>query len=172
MMAALGTVIMMTGGLVPVFTYCSPLIASLLLIPVMDMLGTGCAWAVWGVTGLLALLTGADKEAAFFYIFFGWYPAVKPLIDAVPSKPLRFGAKVLVFSAAVGVMYGFICFVLKIGEIMETFFAAAWLNALFLAALVAVMLLYDRTLPGIAGIWLMRIKPKIVRDKQKAKNRR
>ena len=36
MMAALGTVIMLTGGLIPVLTYCSPLIVSFLLIPVLD----------------------------------------------------------------------------------------------------------------------------------------
>ena len=46
MMAALSVVVMLLGGLVPVFTYCSPLIASILLLPVLDEYGAGKAWMV------------------------------------------------------------------------------------------------------------------------------
>ena len=77
-MAALGTVIMLTGGLIPVFTYCSPLIAALLLVPVCDVCGVSYGWIVWFVTSVLSMLIGADKEAAFFYIFLGYYPIIKP----------------------------------------------------------------------------------------------
>lgn len=151
MMAALGTVIMLTGGLIPVLTYCSPLIASFLLIPVLDQHGKEKAWMVWAVTSALSLLVGVDKEASFFYLFLGWYPILKPFLDIIPSRILRFAGKLLLFSAAIGAMYALILFVFQIGDIMESFSPLLWVNLLFFAGLVAVMLLYDRLL---VGVWI------------------
>ena len=49
-MAALGAALMTTGGLIPVLTYCSPLLAGVLLIPVLQEYGEKWAWLVWLVT--------------------------------------------------------------------------------------------------------------------------
>ena len=151
MMAALGTVIMLTGGLIPVLTYCSPLIAAILLVPVLDQYGRKEAWMVWAVTATLSLLIGVDKEASFFYLFLGWYPILKPLFDAVSSPVLRFLGKLLTFTFAIGAMYALIFFVFQIDDIIESFSALFWINLLFFVGLAAVMLLYDRLL---IGIWI------------------
>lgn len=163
MMAALSVVVMLLGGLVPVFTYCSPLIASILLLPALDEYGAGKAWMVWFVTAVLTLLTGVDKEAAFFYIFFGWYPILKPLYEKIPGRFLRFFAKMATFAAATAAMYGLICFVFRIGDIVSTFSSVFWINAAFFVCLVAVMLLYDRTLVGIWVIYRTRIRSRLGR---------
>lgn len=160
-MAALGTVMMLTGGLIPVFTYCSPLLASLLLIPVLFEYGSGKAWMVWVVTGALTLIIGIDKEAAFFYIFLAWYPIIKPHLDILKSKVLRFLSKILVFSAAVAAMYGLTCFVFRIDDIVNSFSAVRLINAAFLAALVLVMMLYDYSLAGIAHLYRTRLLTKL-----------
>lgn len=162
-MAALSVTVMLTGGLVPVFTYCSPLLASVLLIPVLTEYGTQKGWMVWAVSSILTLIIGIDKEAAFFYLFLGWYPILKPVFDRIRRTPARFAAKTLVFSAAVGAMYLLICFVFQIGEIMESFSALLWVNLLFFAALVAVMLLYDRALAGIYAFYCVRIRDRLKR---------
>lgn len=167
MMAAVGAVIMLTGGLVPVFTYCSPLIASLLLIPVLFAYGPGKAWAVWFVTAVLSLLTGADKEAAFFYLFLGWYPAFKPYADRIPSRALCVLAKAGIFSACVAAMYGLTCFVFRIGDIIDSFSASKWINAGFLAALVLVMLLYDTVLVRVAFLYRCKLLPVLGKTFQK-----
>ena len=164
MMAALGTVIMLAGGLIPVLTYCSPLLASVLLIPVTEEYDSGKAWMVWAVTAVLSMMVGVDKEAAFFYLFLGWYPILKPFFDRIPSKVVRFLIKTAVFAAAVGIMYALLCFVLQIGEILESFDAALWINVLFFVALVAVMLLFDRSLTGLHIIYRKRIREKIGRS--------
>ena len=52
LMAALGAVIMTAGGLIPVATYCSPMIAGVLLLPVMSELGDRWAWMTWIVWAL------------------------------------------------------------------------------------------------------------------------
>lgn len=159
--AALGTAVMLLGGLIPVFTYCSPLIAALFLIPVLDVYGKKCGWATWTVTAALSLLIGADKEAAFFYIFFSWYPLVKPGLDRIGAKPLRIAAKVLIFSAAAAAMFLLTCYVLGIEEIQASYSATMWINVAFLAAMVLCMLLFDRALNGFIRLFRERLRDKI-----------
>ena len=156
--AALGTVIMLTGGLIPVFTYCSPIIASVLLISVLEEYGAQEGWMVWAVTSALSLLIGIDKEAAFFYFFLGWYPIAKPFFDRIPSRILRAGIKLLVFILSILAMYALICFVFQLSEVISSFSAVVWINLLFFAALALVMMLYDRTLTGLHVLYRRRIR--------------
>lgn len=149
-MAAAGTAVMLLGALIPVFTYCSPLLASLFLLPVIYICGKKSAVMVWAVTALLSLLIGADKEAAFFYLFFGWYPAAKQGIDRIGQKVLRFVVKLLLFSALAVAMYALTCYVLGIEEIIDSFSDKAWVNILFLAAVVLCMMLFDLMLKRLA----------------------
>ena len=58
MMAALGTMLMLTGGLIPVLTYCSPLLASFCLIPVLDAYGKRNAWMVDHSSLVIAVYNG------------------------------------------------------------------------------------------------------------------
>ena len=155
LMAAAGTAVMLLGALIPVFTYCSPLLASLFLLPVTEICGRRNAVLVWAVTAILVLLIGADKEAAFFYLFFGWYPLAKQEIDGIRRKLLRSLVKVLIFSAAAASMYALTCYVLGIEEIVESFSSAAWVNVLFFVAVVICMMLYDAA--------LRRLEPRIRR---------
>ena len=157
-LTALGTVIMLTGGLIPVFTYCSPVLASVLLIAVLEEYGTREAWMVWAVTSALSLLIGIDKEAAFFYLFLGWYPIVRSAFDKIPSRVLRTGTKLLVFMLSILAMYGLICFVFQLGDVISSFSAVMWINLLFFAALAVIMLLYDRTLPGLRKFYLRSLR--------------
>ena len=161
MMAALSTVIMLSGGLIPVFTYCSPLLASILLIPVLEEFGTQKAWMVWAVTTALTMLIGVDKEAAFFYLFLGWYPILKPQFDRIPLRGTRLAVKTAVFALSIGIMYALLCFVFQIGDILSSFSALVWVNVLFFVLLVAVMLMYDRALVGIRALYFRRVRSKI-----------
>ncbi len=150
LMVAAGTAVMLLGALIPVFTYCSPLLASLFLLPVTEICGRRNAVMVWAVTAVLALLIGADKEAAFFYVFFGWYPLAKQGIDRIEHRLPRIIVKILIFSAAAASMYALTCYVLGIEEIVESFSSAAWVNGLFFAAVVLCMMLYDAALKRLA----------------------
>lgn len=156
--AALGSVVMLTGGLVPVFTYCSPIIASILLISVLEEYSAREAWMVWAVTSALSLLIGIDKEAAFFYLFLGWYPIVKLAFDRIPSRVLKTAVKLLVFILSILAMYALICFVFQLVDVIISFSAVLWINLLFFAALALVMLLYDRTLTGLHAFYKRRIR--------------
>ena len=161
MIAALGSVVMLSGGLIPVFTYCSPLIASILLVSVLEEYSPAEAWMVWAVTAVLSLLIGIDKEASFFYVFLGWYPIMKPALDRIPGRIVRLLIKTLIFLAAIGAMYAMICFVFQLSEVLSSFSPVFWINLLFFAALVLVMLLFDRTLAGLHRFYRMRIQNRV-----------
>ena len=86
LMAALGAAFMLTGNLIPVLTYVSPMLAGMTLIPVLYEFGKKSAWMTWAVTAALAMMLCADREEAFFYLFTGFYPIIKPDLDRIVSE--------------------------------------------------------------------------------------
>ena len=119
-LAALAVVFMMLGGIIPIGTYCCPILASLLLIPVLDCCGVGLAWAWYGAVGILGALMCPDKEAAAVFVFFGYYPICKPYLDRLP-KLLRRLCKALLFNLSVVVMYALLILVLGMAALGEEF---------------------------------------------------
>lgn len=167
LMAALGAALMLTGGIIPVLTYCSPLLAALLLIPVTQEYGAGRGWMVWAVTALLSMILTSDREAAFFYVFLGYYPIIKGRLDKLRPGLAAFAAKLLLFAAALAAMYGLLLLLFREDAGMEELrsagiaaFAGTW------AALVVVMCLYDRILVMITALYRRRIRPKLRFDQK------
>lgn len=101
-MAALAVVVMSLGGLIPVATYVSPMLGAILLQTVLISCGERIAWAWYGAVGILALLMSPDKEAAAVFVFLGYYPIVKPKLDALH---LGLVWKTVYFNVSIGVMY-------------------------------------------------------------------
>ena len=153
LLAALGTAVMLAAGLIPVLTYCSPLIASLFLIPVHREYGKGRAWMTWAATALLSGILCADKEAAFFYVFLGFYPILKPSFDRA-GRFGGFAAKLLFFAAALLAMYSLILFVLGLDIALEG--KRSILALCF--ALAAVMLVFDLVLRRMTLLYERRIR--------------
>lgn len=102
MMAALAVVVMSLGGLIPVATFVCPMLCMLLLAFVSRMCGRRIGWAWYGAVAVLSLLLGPDKEAAAVFLFLGFYPLVKPRLEALR---LRWLWKGLLFNAAILLMY-------------------------------------------------------------------
>ena len=117
LMAALGAAFMLTGNLIPVLTYVSPMLAGMTLIPVLYEFGKKSAWMTWAVTAALAMMLCADREEAFFYLFTGFYPIIKPDLDRIRSKSLRFLAKLAVFTVSIACMVLILLFVVGMTDI-------------------------------------------------------
>ena len=161
-MAALSVVLMLLGGIIPLATYISPLLGGALLLPVMLEYGRRPAWVMWLAVSLLTLLLGADREAAFFYLFVGYYPLLKPTLDKIPLKPLRLLAKLGFFALAVGAMYGVLCLVLRLDAVLAEFAeSAVWVNVLFFLMMLLCLLLYDFLLKVWAVIYTRRLRPRL-----------
>lgn len=100
--AALAVAVMCMGGLIPVATFLCPMLCILLLAVVFLRCGSRIAWAWYGAVAILSALLGPDKEAAAVFVFLGYYPILKPWLDA---RRLSWLWKGLLFNCAIGIMY-------------------------------------------------------------------
>ena len=159
MMTALSVVLMLLGGLIPVLLYVSPLAAGLLLLAVLMEYGKKAAWLTWLATALCVLLVGVDKEAAFFYGFIGYYPILKWEIDRrIPNRGLRLGAKLVLFTFSVGLMYLLLATLFPAIMLVESFGGIGML-VIFAVMLNVCLLLYDRALLPMAVLYDRRLRP-------------
>jgi hypothetical protein len=158
MMTALSVVVMLLGGLVPVMLYVSPLAAGLLLLVVLIEYGKKAAWLTWLATALCVLLMGVDKEAAFFYVFIGYYPVLKWSMDRrIANKGLRTAAKLLLFTVMTGLMYLLLALLFPALMVVEAF-GGIWMLVLFIVLVNFCLLMYDRALLPMAVLYDRRLR--------------
>ena len=162
MAAGLSAVIMLLGGVIPATTYAVPMLCGLLLLPILLEFGQAAAWATFFAAAALALLLDFDKEAAFFYLFIGYYPIVKWRLDRIKGKFRRLMVKLLLFTAAIAVLYALLALLFPLAEMMQEFREMGlWMTVLFVLLYVVCMLIYDRLLLPMAMIYMNRIRPRL-----------
>lgn len=91
------------------------------------------------------------------FVFLGYYPLVKPKLDAIHSRALRLSIKLLLAVFAVGVDYLFLLFVLRLDavtqELAGTAPALLWATC---ALGLALFFLYDLTLSRLTLLYRRR----------------
>lgn len=162
LMVALSVTLMLTGGLIPVATYCVPMFTGILLLPMLLEYGKKTAWTAYAATALITMLMDTDKEAAFFYLFFGYYPLIKWDIERIKNKHLRFICKMLLFNGSMLIMYAILAFLLNMQALVEEF---TQMGGLFLVLFIFIfdlcLVLYDRLLFPLILLYVNRIQPKL-----------
>ncbi len=162
MAAALSVVIMMTGGVIPIATYAVPMLCGTLLLPILIELGKKAAWATFFSVALLSMILGFDKEAAFFYLFIGYYPIVKWPLDRVKPKAKRILCKALVFTCSIGLMYALLFLLFPMEDMRQEFQEmGAVMSIVFVIAYALCMFLYDFLLVLLLPVYANRIRPKL-----------
>lgn len=123
-LSALGVALSWLGSLVGVLDLCTPLIASLLLVPVVIEYGKGYPWGVWLSTAILSLLLLPNKSPAAVYLVFGYYPILKAYLERL--RPLTCRAlKQLLFVAVDLVLVFGSNFIVGVEENMPPWYTAA-----------------------------------------------
>jgi hypothetical protein len=117
-LAAAAVCIMCLGGLIPVNTYVSPMLCTLLLQVILNICGRRIAWAWFFAVAILSLLLCPDREAAGVLLVLGYYPILKQLLD---RSRLRVLWKGLYFNASICVLYAVLLFVLGLPALNEEF---------------------------------------------------
>lgn len=160
MMVALGTVVMLLGGVIPVATFCCPAIAGLALLPLVFDCGDTYALSAWAAIAALSLMLCPDKEAALLFAFLGWYPVIKWRLDGrMKRRWLRRLLKLIMWNAALGVMYGLIFFVFKIDQILQGYRdMTRWMLLLTLGLGNLTLALYDVALVRLSMFYLLRVR--------------
>lgn len=103
---ALAVVTLLLGGLLPAATFCAPLLAMAVLLPVLEEYGSRPAAAAYGATAILALWLVPEPETALVYLFFGWYPILRPRIAALRFRACRVLCRLAVCSMDIFLLYG------------------------------------------------------------------
>ena len=116
--AALALVVMCLGGLIPVATFVCPMVCCLILKTVMLACGKKTAWTCYAAVAMLSILLAPDKEAAGIFVFLGYYPMVKPQLDAVKLGLLW---KFLLFNASIALAYILMLKFFGMGELAEEY---------------------------------------------------
>jgi len=163
MLCALAVVIMMMGGLIPLATFCCPLLAGVMLIPVFVECGEKLSWGAYIAIAALGLILCPDKEAALLFAFLGYYPIVRWRIEQKRSRLVRVLVRLAVFNAAVGLMYSISIFVLQMDQLLAEYREMGM--ALTLCTLLLgniTLLVYDKFLANITQIYVNRLRNKLL----------
>lgn len=116
--AALAIVIMCIGGLIPLATFVCPMLCMLLLQLISIRCGSRMGWAWYVAVAILSLLMGPDKEGSALFLFFGFYPLVKPKLEKMPLPWLWKG---ILFNAAILLMYTLLIHLFGMAELASEF---------------------------------------------------
>ena len=162
MMVALSASLMLLGGIIPVATYCVPMLGGLLLLPLLLEYGKKTAWTAFAAVSIIILMLGIDKEAAFFYLFLGYYPILKWEIERISKKALRIFTKLLIFNLSFMIMYVILGILFNMEALIEEFSQMGTiLLIVFMLMLNACMFLYDRLLLPMVYLYVNKIRPKL-----------
>ena len=113
-------------------------------------------WAAWVSVSILSLLLVTDRETALVYVFFGWYPMVRPRVAAIRSKALRFGMKLLICNGLIFTLYGLVLRLMGLtSDLLE---ATKVMNALLLVLGNIVFLLLDLVLVRMTQLWRFKLR--------------
>lgn len=154
MMAALAVAVMALGGMIPMATYCAPVLASAMLIPVIHSCGKRMAWAWYGAVAVLACLLCPDPEASILFLCIGYYPILRVDLERIRRRWLRVAAKLLVFHLAIAAMVGILCLILGIEQILEEYAAdGLWLLILTWLMGIGVFLMTDVVLARLTMLF-------------------
>ena len=156
--AALAVLLMLLGGLIPIGTYAAPMLASLLLIPLLRELTTGLCVGWYVIVSILSVMLCPDRETAFVFCFLGWYPICKSRLDRLRRIP-RLAWKLLLFNAAAAALYAMLIFLFHLEAVVEEWRETApiWLILLLLLGN-ATFLIYDAVLGRLASAYRWRTK--------------
>lgn len=154
--AALAVVLLLLGGLIPIGTYAAPMLASLLLIPLLRELSPGLCVGWYVVVSLLSAIFCPDRETALVFCFLGWYPICKPKLDKLRLF-LRFLWKLMIFNAAVAALYAVLIYLFQLEAVLKEWKKTApfWLVLMLLLGNAA-FFVYDVVLSRLASVYRVR----------------
>lgn len=164
LMAALSIVILLLGGLIPLATFACPMLAMICLLPVLRECGVQLCLVLYAAVSVLALLLVPDKELAAFYVFLGYYPALRPVLERLTAPVARIAAKCGVFTAAMLCMYLLLLKLFQLEAVVEEFssYSSALTAGLLLLGNVT-FLLFDRALTHLSLLYDTRLRRRFFR---------
>jgi hypothetical protein len=157
LLTALAVTILLLGPLFPAATFCAPLLAMAALLPVLEECGPRAALTAYGAASLLSLLLVSDPEASLVFVFFGWYPVLRPRIAALPSRALRLVCRLAICNGVIFLLYGVVLSLLLPGLLAEDL-SGPWYTAALLVMANALFLMLDLALGRLTSLWRRKLR--------------
>ncbi len=155
--AALAMVVMNFGSIIPFATFCCPILAMLLTLPIAVELPPKLGLSLYGAIALLSLFLAADKEAALLYLFLGYYPILRPKLEKIRPRILRLTFKHALFTCAVVLMYLMVIFVFRLDAVAQELQSAGTvLNAALLIMGNVVFYVFDLVLMRFTHLYKVK----------------
>ena len=155
-LSALAVVCLLLGGVIPIATFCAPLLAMVILLPVLEEYGPKTAAVTYGAVAILSLLLVTDRELALVYVCFGWYPILRPRVTRISSRPARLAVRLVICNAVIAVLYGLLLRLL--GLTADLAGASLPLNMALLIMGNLVFLLLDLVLVRMTLLWHKKLR--------------
>ena len=160
-LSALAVALLLAGGIIPLATYCCPILAMLALLPVLEEFGPRLALISYAAVSVLGLLLAPDKEVACFFLFLGYYPILRPQLDRLRSRLVRTLLKLVLFNVSILALYLLLLFVFQLSAILEDF---AGLSLLMGGAMLLIgnctFLVLDGLLSRLTLVYRYRLRKK------------
>ncbi|MBE6592701.1 MAG: hypothetical protein E7642_01760 [Ruminococcaceae bacterium] len=156
MLAALSVVLLYFGSVIEVLDLSMAVIASLACIIAVIEYGKSAPWAIYGVTSLLSLILLPNKTpAAFYAIFFGFYPILKEKFEK-RGKVLCWVLKEAVFNVCLAGMGVAAYFLSTTGD--NTLLSSPVFIGILVVAAELVFILYDIALTRLISFYIIRLR--------------
>lgn len=157
LLTALAVVVMVLAGAMGIGTFVGPVLAMVVLLPVLEEFGPKAAATTYAATAVVGLLLVPELELALVFAAFGWYPILRPrLYRALHSRLPRLLVKLVLCTAVVLLLYGVLLRLL--GMTADLLGASTLFNLVLLALGDATFLLMDLALERLTGLWHRKLR--------------
>ena len=162
LLTALAVVIMVLAGAMGIGTFVGPVLAMVVLLPVLEEFGPKAAATTYAATAVVGLLLVPELELALVFAAFGWYPILRPRLNrALPSRLLRLLVKLVLCTAVVLLLYGVLLRLL--GMTADLLGASTLFNLALLALGDVTFLLLDLALERLTALWRGKLRKRFFR---------
>lgn len=156
---ALSVVMLFLGSIFWVLGYTMPLVASLVMIILLDSISQKSALLTFISTSIISFILLNDKECVLLYIlFFGYYPLIRDKINDIKPKFLSYLLKFITFNAAM-VLTQVLC--VYVFGIPFDDMLGKWGIVLFVLCLNLIFVVFDKLYTLLLKLYRIKLKKKV-----------
>ncbi|WP_296968369.1 hypothetical protein [uncultured Eubacterium sp.] len=156
---ALSVVMLFLGSIFWVLGYTMPLVASLVMIILLDSVSQKSALLTFISTSIISFILLNDKECVLLYIlFFGYYPLIRDKINDIKPKFLSYLLKFITFNAAM-VLTQVLC--VYVFGIPFDDMLGKWGIVVFVLCLNLVFAVFDKLYTLLLKLYRIKLKKKV-----------
>lgn len=136
-----------------------PLIASLIMIILLDSISQKCALLTYVATSAVSFILLSDKECLLLYVlFFGYYPLIRDKINDIKPKFLSIFLKYITFNTSM-ILTQVLC--VYVFGIPFDDMLGKWGIVLFIVCLNLVFAVFDKLYGLLLKLYRIKLKKKV-----------